>query len=64
MGGYGGDVNDLYILDLEIDAAVAAAAISPFGSHHRGGVGGGCPVRLGGAVTWRRVHALGQPLTR
>lgn len=50
MGGYAGEVSDLYILDLQIDVNASS-------SRHPHG-------RWGGAVTWRRVQTLGQPLTR
>jgi hypothetical protein len=60
MGGYAGEVNELYFvdLDLRIDEGDSAAP-----ARLRSLMGDGGP-RLGGVATWRRVHALGQPLIR
>ncbi len=66
MGGYAGETNELWFVDIDLRIDDAAAA------NHGGSEG----VRrlcerftshvacVGGVATWRRVHALGQPLLR
>lgn len=57
MGGYAGDVNGLWFVDVEIDGDGERGAVDV-------GFGGGGRPRLGGVAVWRRVQTLGQTLTR
>jgi hypothetical protein len=58
MGGYAGDVNSLFFIDIELDDGPLLRRRPPA---FMAGAGG---PRLGGVATWKRVQVLGQPLTR